>query len=489
VWRLAFFIVLIALAAGPLPAAGARQGGIALPFGEPVVGALDDQNFRQIYYFEVRAGDVIALTMSTIEGDLDAMILLTDERGVIIAESDDEGAGTDARIESKHIPADGRYFVIATRFGQEHGSTKGDYSLLLERVGTAAETPGTTTLRYGDSVLGTITQDAPMVFYFVQAKRGDVLNLVMKRTSGTLDPHVDLATVEGTILVANDDDPEAAGTLDAAIANYTVTQEGLYLIVATRFGREVGDTQGTYVLSLTQTPPEQLGGQPETARLLDYGMTLDGTIDDEVFERYYRFDASRGDVITVTLTAQEGNLDPLLKLLDQNLEELSQNDNSSGKDARIAAFTIPDTGSYYLLATRFGGQTGKTTGTFAIDLNGRAGVMGGQALEIMYGATVTGMIDAQQSSEEYVFMGQEGDVIRITMQRASGDLDSLVTLYDSQRKQLIFSDDDGGEKDSLIDEFVLPRDDMYFLVASRYERDAGITSGAYILTLELVRAG
>lgn len=175
--------------------------------------------------------------------------------------------------------------------------------------------------------------------------------------------------------------------------------------------------------------------------------------------------------------------------MDQDLEELSQNDNSSGKDARIAAFTIPATGSYYLLATRFAGPTGKTTGTFALELNGRAGIMGGQALEIMYGATMTGMINAQQSSEEYVFVGQAGDVIRITMQRATGDLDSLVTLYDSQRKQLIFSDDDGGEKDSLIDEFVLPNDDMYFLVASRYERDNGTTSGAYILTLELVRAG
>jgi hypothetical protein len=64
-----------------------------------------------------------------------------------------------------------------------------------------------------------------------------------------------------------------------------------------------------------------------------------------------------------------------------------------------------------------------------------------------------------------------------------------VTLFDSERKQIAF-DDDGGrdQNDALIPSFVLPRDGMYILVASRYEAGLGKTSGAYILTLELVRS-
>jgi len=75
------------------------------------------------------------------------------------------------------------------------------------------------------------------------------------------------------------------------------------------------------------------------------------------------------------------------------------------------------------------------------------------------------------------------------MERASGDLDSLITLYDSRRKQIAFNDDEGDTQNALLRNFVLPRDDMYILVASRYQREAGTTSGAYVLTLELVRAG
>jgi len=66
---------------------------------------------------------------------------------------------------------------------------------------------------------------------------------------------------------------------------------------------------------------------------------------------------------------------------------------------------------------------------------------------------------------------------------------TLVTLYDSDRKQIAFDDDGGGDQNSLIKGFALPGDGMYFLVASRFERETGATSGAYILTLELARAG
>jgi hypothetical protein len=432
---------------------------------------------------------VIAITLTRTDGDLDPYLLLTDEQGIILAVSDDDGPGVDARISFTRVPADGRYFVIVTRFGQEHGSTAGDYTLLLERIGAGMTED--TVLAYGDSVLGRITQDEPILFYFLRAQRGDVINVTMQRISGNLDSRVDIVTTDGVVLASNDDDPLAEGTLDAGISNYLILEDDVYLIAATRFGDKAGDTEGGYVLSVVQTPPEELGESLDMARLIDYGMSLAGTISDDVITRYFRFDASRGDVITATLNTETGNLDPALKLLDAQQFELAQDDDSGeGRNARIAAFTIPRTGVYYLLATREGEAEGQTSGEFALELSGRPGVVGGRALEIVYGASVSGVIDDSRVSEEYVFFGQQGDVITIAMERTTGNLDSLVTLYDSDRKQIAFDDDSGaGEKDSLIQRFVLPRDDMYILVASRYEREKGTTSGAYFLSLELVRAG
>lgn len=484
--------VLGMIPGGPIAyrAAAARpaQGRIPLEPGVAVTGTLDDQTFREIYTFAGQANQVVAIHMSRLTGDLDPYLLLADAQGSILSVSDDEGSGADALIGFERIPADGQYFVIATRFGQEHGSTSGDYELLVEEVG--AGVTENTILAYGNNVIGRISSDEPIMFYFIRAQRGDVISITLKRTSGDLDPLLDLATSDGKVLSSNDDDPAAEGTLDAGILNYTILETNVYLIVATRFGREAGSTTGSYVLSLTQVPPDDLGQNPEQARLMDYGTTFEGEISDELPVRYYRFEARRGDVITAALIRESGDLDPLIKLADAALTILTQDDDTGdGSDARIPAYTMPATGNYYLLATRSEKQKGDTTGAFTVELTGRAGIAGGGALEIMYGATVTGSLDSQNVSEEYIFLGQQGDTIRITMQRASGDLDSLVTLFDSDHKQIAFDDDGAGGQDALIDEFILPRGGSYTLVASRYDREKGTTSGAYILTLELVRSG
>lgn len=465
-----------------------RQGAGNLVFGEKATGAISDDSFRQLYAFDGRENDVIAITMTRVSGDLDPYLILTDENGAILALSDDNGIANNAEIPFRRLTADGRYFIIATRFGQEHGITAGEYTVQLERVG--AEATENTVLQYGDSVFGRVTSTQPVTFYFLRAERGDVINVNMRRTSGDLDPQIEFASADGIVLVSNDDDPNAEGTLDAGIRTYTVLDTGAYLIVATRFGREAGDTEGSYVLSVEKIPPEELGTSTADARLIDYGMTLDATISEDVLRRYFTFQAKRGDVITITQSKTTGNLDSLILLADEELTELAQDDDSGGgRDARIAAFTIPVSGTYYIIATRSGEQTGQTSGDFSLELNGRAGVAGGQALEIVYGATVSGQINNDNLSEEYIFFGQRGDTVRISMSRASGDLDSLVTVYDSDRKQIAFDDDSGNDKDALIQSFVLPGDDTYIVVASRFEREQGTTSGAYILSLELIRSG
>jgi len=468
-------------------ASSGQQANIELRFGEDVSGTLTEEHFRQIYTFTGDANDVISVTMSPTSGDLDPFLILAAPNGTILAVSDDDGNHTDASIDFTSLPSSGRFFIIATRFGQELGTTSGTYTLFAERSET--RTTEKTHLLYGEKALGRISSEAPLAFYFVRAERGDVINIAMNRTSGNLDPHLDLATPDGIILASNDDIPGTSGTLDAAISNYTIPRSGLYLIVATRFGREAGNTEGTYVLSVSQTPPEMLGTQPDNARLIDYGMTLHGTITDDLYQRFYRFDAHRGDVIAVTVEQETGSLDPIVKVLNSDLLPIAEDDNSGqNKDARLVALTLPQEGTYYIVATRHGEAEGLTDGTFSLALNGRPGITNGQALEINYDTSTSGEITDQNVADEYVFIGQQGDVIQVSMERASGDLDPLVTLYDRERKQIAYDDDSGQEKNALLQNYVLPQDGMYIIVASRFDRDLGTTTGTYVLTLELLQA-
>lgn len=480
-------LCLCVLALGSVRADGPRQDG-SLPFGEPVSGVLGEDTFRRVYTFRANAGDQITLDMARTAGDLDPYLLLMDADGAVVAASDDGGAGTDARIAGWRAPAADLYFVVVTRFGQEHGSTSGSYTLLLTRA--EIQTSNGTSITLGKTALGRISPQEPVAFYFLRAERGDVLDLSMRRTSGDLDPHLDLATSDGRILASNDDDPLAQGTLDAAIHNYTVLESGTYVLVATRFGREAGDTQGSYILSAGQASPEALGATADRARLIDYGQSVQGALDETVTGRYYWFDAKRGDVVTIAQETSEGNLDPMVRLLDATFTELAADDNSGTRGlAQILAYTLPDAGRYYILATRSSEAAGETTGSYTLTLDGRLGVIGGHALELPYGGSATGLIDNERLAEEYVFFGQAGDVVTVTMERTSGDLDALLTIQDSARKQLVFDDDSAGNQNAQLDRFVLPRDDMYIIVASRYDGAVGTTAGDYLLSLDLVRAG
>lgn len=339
-------------------------------------------------------------------------------------------------------------------------------------------------IRYGQQVLGQITPASRVVFYYLRAERGDVINITMRRTSGNLDPYLDLATAEGKILASNDDDPLSEGTLNAGIRNHTILKSGVYLIQATGFGATVG----SFALSATQTPPEEIGQTFEQAQLIDYGMTVEVTLTAEFPERFFCFFADAGDILTVT--ARSEDFSPTVAILDGGAVELARaSDSERSGQARIAVFTVPAAGVYTLAAGAADRDNLGDAARLALELSGRAAPHAGQTLEIAYGAVMSGLISAENPVEEFVFAGSAGDVVRISMERASGDLDALVTLYAQDRKQIAFDDDGAENNDALIDGFTLPYDGLYILSASRYQRAHGQTTGAYILRLERIAAG
>ena len=482
---LGFFVLALAVATAslfdptPAPAGWARQTGPqSLVPNQPVTGTIDDLTFRQVYTFVAEAAEQFTLSMTRESGDLDPYLLLTTEQGAILAISDDGGTGANALIPALTLPGPGRYFVIATRFGQELGSTSGTYNLLVQHADYG--TSRATALRYGQSVLGQITRGNPVAFYFVRAQRGEVITITMRRVSGDLDPHLDFATADGQILISNDDDPLAEGTLNASIRDFTILRSDVYLIQATGYS----GTEGSFTLTVTQVPPEELGKTLEDALLIDYGMAVRNTTSEDTPVRYFRFFATEGDILAITATSSAASL--TVTLLDSTAAELARaSAERAGAPARIAAFATPAEGMYYLAVS----AAQSATGEFELQLSGRAGQGAGRALEIVYDSTVSGLITDEHTADEYVFLGSAGDVVRVTMGRVSGDLDALVTIYDRDRKQIAFDDDGAGDKDARIDAFTLPYDGVYILVASRYQRDQGQTTGAYILRLERIDTG
>jgi YVTN family beta-propeller protein len=111
---------------------------------------------------------------------------------------------------------------------------------------------------------------------------------------------------------------------------------------------------------------------------ISYGDTVDGQITSSANAVVYTFDAQDGDVVTITMTRTSGNLRPVSILADPTQPTdkmvLAQSELSSdGKTATISEFTVPQAGTFAIIATRDGYDKGTTTGKYTLSLEGGGG--------------------------------------------------------------------------------------------------------------------
>ena len=107
----------------------------ALSFGTPVTGTLDNSKPFDVYTFQAKAGDHIAIAERQTSGTLDTHLFLFDSNGNQIAENDDISTkDSNSRIEVAKMKADGTYVVIASRYGVKLGGTQGSYELTIAQL-------------------------------------------------------------------------------------------------------------------------------------------------------------------------------------------------------------------------------------------------------------------------------------------------------------------------------------------------------------------
>ncbi|MEP6985278.1 MAG: PPC domain-containing protein, partial [Chloroflexota bacterium] len=112
-------------------------------------------------------------------------------------------------------------------------------------------------------------------------------------------------------------------------------------------------------------------GVPEGTQRISYGTTITGRLDQTTPEIQFAFFGTKGDAVTISLNRGDGDLDPTVYLLDSNQTIIKQDDDSGGgQNARITRFVLPQSGAYFIKATRFNGTDGNpnTQGSFILVL-------------------------------------------------------------------------------------------------------------------------
>ncbi len=458
-----------------------------LTVGATVDGTLNDSRPREAWVFDGLQGQVVELQLEVTAGDLDPVLLLLDAQGEQLAAADDRQGSLVPRLAPLSLPASARYTVVVARVGQALGTTSGAFRLSLQQIGVSSRAGSV--LRYGDQVINHISQQTPVVRYSFHARRGDVINLRLRRASGDLDPWLQLRDSDGRVLATNDDALDGPAPRDSRINEYLVEADGEYLILASRYGQEAGTGSGNFVLSLNEAEFSGLGNTPATAIPLRSGVSGRGELNAEQQQRYYQFAGVAEERVTIRMERVGGSLDPLLLLTDRLGRELASDDDSgAGKNALIADFRLPADGVYTLTATCFGRAVDDCSGNYRLEVLQPDHVLeelppGTQPLA--WGRALQASIANDAPARLYFFAGGGGDVVTITMDRSSGNLDAVLNLLDEQQALLVSDDDTGPGRNARIGEFTLPADGIYLVQATRYSGDEGATDtrGGFTLTL------
>ncbi|MBN8618321.1 MAG: PPC domain-containing protein [Anaerolineae bacterium] len=368
-----------------------------------VSGSLDADTLAEVYTLLGISGQVLNITATpATEGRLG--ILLTDASGVPVAQA----TGEPASLVEATIVTSGIYYVtVIAADGVGDGSI--DYSLVMTLVTPPAvefNPPGellTVTgmqisltwnsganldLEVRDPVGGSLfweTPNVPSGGVFGENVNGACNALITggpreeaQWPAGVIPtgsyelivyfqqqqdcPNNDPVSVTLSAVVDGNPIEPIEGTLlpnQIYLANFVVAEDG---------------TVTTGLHGVKVDPPTVQGVVLTNSTPINLSTTLTGAITNTQPYQVYGFEGQAGQVVSIQMNAVSGSLDTLLLLVDQNGNIVTENDDVERgiTNSAIQNYSLVASGSYRIVATRYGQALGGTEGDYEITFSGAA---------------------------------------------------------------------------------------------------------------------
>ncbi len=389
----------------------------------------------------------------------------------------------------------------------------------------------------------TISSGAPAdLIYSGQA--GEKINVIARslEQSGSLDPEVTVLDATNFQLAQNDDNTSGRPNLqpfDSVIEGLTLPISGQYLIRVNTLSAEAqGRVEVTIesVMPPTEAPTPTLTATPfpPTATLTPTPTntpvppTMTATVtstptpvpptatptlaptstpvppqvialSDRIPEQGfygYDFDASAGQVVTITVHAT-GELDPKAILLAPDGSVAAQNDDHedadsalNSYDSRILHFTLAQSGTYHLQVTGFAGTGGPFDLSLVITTPEQPQPLATSAAARTEHQEINGQIDMGQTFA-VTLNAQAGDVYTLTAESTDGDLDTVIDVLDEAGNVVVSSDNHGSSDptlastDARVDNWIVPLAGAYSVRVS----GARLTTGTATLIVDKLATG
>ncbi|MCD4685393.1 MAG: hypothetical protein K8S97_05615 [Anaerolineae bacterium] len=317
-------VILLALFAAlltglvPAQAAPPLQGPQRITYDVPVTGQITFDAPEEEWIFDGSAGDVVLIDMWSNEGSsLDTYVTLLDPSGMIIESNDDGGEGLNSRIGPLPLPADGAYTILASNY-----SGTGSYTLDVKNLNTIP------TLVLDKRLVGLVNADQPMEYFRMTVPPDQEMMLVrltIEDDNASASPYI--TVYSGSGLIANTEYSEA-DTIDPI----ALLPGESYVVVITWNTYGSG---GPYELTMTLS---EIG-------VLEDGVTQNGTLDYNNYNKQHFFVADEGDVIHITITV-DGDIAPALEVVSADHSRYVFSNNGEFVRALDVTLEIPDDGVY-----------------------------------------------------------------------------------------------------------------------------------------------
>lgn len=227
------------------------QVAIQLQPNRPVEGEITEDRLQLYYMFQAQRDDIITLRMNRLGGTLDSYLSLTNANLEELVNNDDVAEGNqNSQIAEYRIPADGTYYVLATRYSGEGSATTGRFRLEMISVGNAFETVDEDASRivYGSTATGNINSGATTALFAFYGVQGDTLTSTVTRSDGSLIPSLALLDADDRVLSTG----ISEDNLTAQIERFTLPRSGIYYLRVSRAEPPADPTSGSFIVVLAE---------------------------------------------------------------------------------------------------------------------------------------------------------------------------------------------------------------------------------------------
>ncbi len=341
----------------------------------PVEGEITPAHWYHRYTYAAAATDTITIRATRTRGSLIPEVQILDANGNSIQTGFNAVTGDVAEIERLTLPNAGQYVIVVTRNSGFTGLTEGDYELVVELVGSGSGSPNLAgaagAVEYDMPLAGEITNNRWYQDWTLSAEAADTLNIRVLRNEDETG-----ANLQPTIIVLGGSGQEVTrGYTDATgdqslIDRFTLQSAGTYSIRVSRQGDQTGATQGAYTLMVSLVgsgagSPALEGASGGVA----LGETVEGEVTNARWADTWTFSGTQNQRIYIEVERTGGTLIPRVEIRDANGQTITSGFPEASRDRVVLDYTVPTNSPYQIVVLRDGGQTGATTGTYALTVS------------------------------------------------------------------------------------------------------------------------